>query len=144
MEVKYMERALTLAEKGAGYVNPNPMVGAVVVKNGKIIGEGYHKFFGGNHAEVEAINSAKEDLKDSDLYVTLEPCSHFGKRPPCVNAIIEAGIKKVIVAALDPNPLVAGNGVRVLRENNIEVVTGVLEDRAKKLNEIFIKYITRK
>jgi len=139
---KFMERALELAEKGAGFVNPNPMVGAVIVKDGRIIGEGYHKYFGGNHAEVEAINSTTEDIKGSTMYVTLEPCSHFGKTPPCVNAIIDKGINKVVVAMLDPNPLVSGKGIEILRSKGIEVVTGVLEDRARRLNEVFIKYIT--
>jgi len=144
MDTKYMKRALSLAEKGAGFVNPNPMVGAIIVKDGKIIGEGYHKYFGGNHAEVEALASATENPKDGVMYVTLEPCSHFGKTPPCVNAIIESGIKKVIIAMLDPNPIVSGRGVEILKNNGIEVITGILEDEAKKLNEIFIKYITSK
>lgn len=144
MDVKYMRKALELAEMGAGFVNPNPMVGAIIVKNGKIIGEGYHRYFGGNHAEVDALNSTVEDPRDSTMYVTLEPCSHFGKTPPCVNAIIERGISKVVIAMLDPNPLVSGRGVEILKNNNIQVVTGVLEGEAKRLNEVFIKYITTK
>lgn len=142
MHTKYMKRALSLAKKGAGLVNPNPLVGSVIVKDGKIIGEGYHKYFGGNHAEIEALKSLTDDSKGSTMYVTLEPCSHYGKTPPCVNAIIEKRIKKVVIAMLDPNPLVAGKGVKILRENGIEVMTGVLEDEAQKLNEIFVKYIT--
>lgn len=144
MDISFMERALEMAEKGSGFVNPNPMVGAVIVKEGKIIGEGYHQYFGENHAEVEAINSSIEDPINSTIYVTLEPCSHFGKTPPCVKAIIEAGIKKVVVAMLDPNPIVSGRGMEILRNNNIEVITGILEDRARRLNEVFIKYITTK
>jgi len=144
MEAKYMERALELAKKGWGFVNPNPMVGAVIVKDGRIIGEGYHRYYGGDHAEVEAINSAKEPVEGSTIYVNLEPCCHYGKKPPCVEAIIAAGIKKVVISMLDPNPLVSGKGVEILRENGIEVITGVLEDKARKLNEIFVKYITTK
>lgn len=144
MDIRFMKRALELAEKGAGFANPNPMVGSVIVKNGNIIGEGYHKLFGGNHAEIEALSSVTYQPKGCTMYVTLEPCSHYGKTPPCVNAIINSGIKKVVVAMLDPNPLVAGNGIKILRENGIEVITGVLENEAKKLNEIFIKYITTK
>jgi len=142
MDIKYMKKALSLAEKGAGFVNPNPMVGSVIVKDGKIIGEGYHKYFGGNHAEIEALKSLTDNPKDSTMYVTLEPCSHYGKTPPCVNAIIESGIKKVVVATLDPNPLVSGRGVKILREHGIEVVTGILQEDARKLNEVFMKYIT--
>ncbi|SHH41248.1 diaminohydroxyphosphoribosylaminopyrimidine deaminase [Caloranaerobacter azorensis DSM 13643] len=144
MNIKYMKRALELAEKGAGFVNPNPMVGCVIVKNGSIIGEGYHKYFGQNHAEVEALNSVVENPENSTMYVTLEPCSHFGKTPPCVNRIINSGIKKVIIATLDPNPLVSGKGVEILKNNGIEVEIGMLENEARKLNEIFIKYITTK
>lgn len=144
MDIQYMKRALSLAEKGEGFVNPNPMVGCVIVKKGKIIGEGYHRFFGGNHAEIEALKVVSDDPKDSTMYVTLEPCSHYGKTPPCVNAIIENGIKGVVVATLDPNPLVAGNGVKKLRENGIEVITGILMDESQRLNEVFIKYITTK
>lgn len=139
-----MELALQLAEKGVGYVNPNPLVGAVIVKDNKIIGKGYHEKYGQAHAEVNAINRAKEEIKGSTMYVTLEPCSHYGKTPPCVDKIIENKISKVVIGTLDPNPLVSGNGVRKLRESGIEVVTGVLEDKCKKINEVFIKYITKK
>ncbi len=142
MDSSYMTRALDLAELGAGYVNPNPPVGAVIVKDGRIIGEGYHKKYGEAHAEINAFNNATEPVAGATMYVTLEPCSHFGKTPPCVEAIINKGIKKVVVAVEDPNPLVAGRGIKILRENGIEVITGVLEDEAKKLNEIFIKFIT--
>lgn len=142
MDTKFMQRALDLAEKGAGFVNPNPMVGSIIVKNGNIIGEGYHKVFGGNHAEIEALSSLTSAPQGATMYVTLEPCSHYGKTPPCVNAIIESGIKKVVVGMLDPNPLVAGKGVKILKENGIEVITNILEEKARKLNEIFVKYIT--
>ncbi|SKC83262.1 bifunctional diaminohydroxyphosphoribosylaminopyrimidine deaminase/5-amino-6-(5-phosphoribosylamino)uracil reductase RibD [Maledivibacter halophilus] len=142
MNIKFMEKALSLAEKGAGFVNPNPMVGCIIVKNGNIIAKGYHKTFGGNHAEIEALNSLTTDPRGATMYVTLEPCCHYGKTPPCVNAIIESGIKKVAIGMLDPNPLVAGKGVKILREEGVEVITNVLEEKASKLNEIFIKYIT--
>ncbi len=142
MDIKYMKRALELAEKGIGYTKPNPLVGAVIVKDGRIIGEGYHQLYGGHHAEVNAFLNATEDISGASMYVTLEPCSHFGKTPPCANAIVEKGIKKVVIGLKDPNPLVAGRGIEILRSHGIEVVTGVLEDEGKKLNEIFLKYIT--
>ncbi|WP_010238856.1 bifunctional diaminohydroxyphosphoribosylaminopyrimidine deaminase/5-amino-6-(5-phosphoribosylamino)uracil reductase RibD [Clostridium arbusti] len=144
MEVHYMKRALELAKKGTGYTNPNPLVGAVIVKNNKIIGEGYHHFYGGNHAEIDAFNNAMEDVTGATMYVTLEPCSHYGKTPPCAKAIVEKGIKKVVIGLEDPNPLVSGNGIRILKDNGIEVVTGILEDEGRKLNEIFLKYISSK
>jgi len=137
-----MTRALELAKLGTGYTNPNPLVGAVIVKDGKIIGEGYHKKYGDAHAEVNAFNNAKEDVTGATMYVTLEPCSHFGKTPPCANAIIKKGIKKVVIAMEDPNHLVAGKGINILKEHGIEVITGVMEQEAKKLNEVFIKFIT--
>lgn len=139
-----MKRALELAKKGTGYTSPNPLVGAVIVKNHKIIGEGYHHFYGGNHAEIDAFNNATEDVKGATMFVTLEPCSHYGKTPPCAKAIVEKGIKKVVLGLKDPNPLVSGNGIKILKDNGIEVVTGLLEDEGKKLNEIFLKYITSK
>lgn len=141
MDSKYMKRSLELAERGAGYTNPNPLVGAVMVKEGRIIGEGYHEIYGGPHAEVNAFRHATEDVKGATMYVTLEPCSHHGKTPPCANAIVEKGIKKVIIGLKDPNPLVAGRGIKILTENGIEVVTGVLEEEGRKQNEIFLKYI---
>ncbi|MEW9124599.1 MAG: bifunctional diaminohydroxyphosphoribosylaminopyrimidine deaminase/5-amino-6-(5-phosphoribosylamino)uracil reductase RibD [Thermotaleaceae bacterium] len=137
-----MQKALTLAKHGLGYVNPNPLVGAVIVKEGRIIGEGYHAQYGQDHAEIHAFKQATEDVKGATLYVTLEPCSHYGKTPPCAKAIVEKGIKKVVIAMTDPNPLVAGKGIQFLQEAGIEICTGVLEKEAKKLNEIFIKYIT--
>lgn len=144
MDIKYMKRALELAEKGAGHTNPNPLVGAVIVKDGKVIGEGYHQVYGSYHAEINAFKNASEDVKGATMYVTLEPCSHYGKTPPCANAIVEKGIKKVVVALEDPNPEVSGRGIKILRDNGIEVVTGVLQEESRKLNEIFLKYITTK
>lgn len=143
-DIKFMRRALKLAEKGTGFVNPNPLVGAVIVKNNQIIGEGYHELYGGPHAEINAFASAKEDVTGAVMYVTLEPCSHYGKTPPCARAIIEKGISRVIIAMKDPNPLVAGKGIEILRANGVEVITGVLEKESKRMNEIFIKYITTK
>ena len=144
MDLKYMKRALELAKKGECYTSPNPLVGAVIVKDGKIIGEGYHEKYGSYHAEVNAFLNAKEDVKGATMYVTLEPCSHYGKTPPCANKIVEKGIKKVVIAHKDPNDKVAGRGINILKENGIEVVTGVLEEESRKLNEIFLKYITTK
>jgi len=138
----YMQIALELATRGAGYVSPNPMVGAVIVKNGKVIATGYHQLYGKEHAEVKALKVAGAEAKDSTMYVTLEPCVHHGKTPPCAPQIIAAGVKRVVVAMVDPNPLVAGKGISMLKEAGIEVKVGVLEERAKKLNEAFIKYIT--
>ncbi|GAB6167948.1 bifunctional diaminohydroxyphosphoribosylaminopyrimidine deaminase/5-amino-6-(5-phosphoribosylamino)uracil reductase RibD [Clostridium carnis] len=144
MDKGYMKMALELAKKGRGRVNPNPMVGAIIVKNEKVIGVGYHEEYGKAHAEVNAINNAVYDVKGATLYVTLEPCSHYGKTPPCVEKIIENKIKRVVIGMVDPNPLVSGNGVKKLKQAGVEVVIGVLEDECKKLNEVFIKYITYK
>lgn len=144
MDIKYMKRALELAKKGVGYTNPNPLVGAVIVKEGRIIGEGYHQMYGGPHAEINAFTNATEDVAGATMYVTLEPCSHYGKTPPCANAIVEKKIKKVVIGLKDPNPLVSGKGIEILKNNGIEVVTGVLEEEGRKLNEIFLKYITTK
>lgn len=144
MDIKYMERALELAAKGIGYTNPNPLVGAVIVKNEKIIGEGYHEVCGSNHAEINAFKNSTEDVSGATMYVTLEPCSHYGKTPPCANAIVEKGIKKVVIGLKDPNPLVAGRGIQILEDNGIEVVSGVMEEEGRRLNEIFLKYITTK
>lgn len=144
---KYMSRAMELAERGIGFVNPNPLVGAVIVKDGRIIGEGYHEICGGNHAEINAFEDAErrgEDVSGATMYVTLEPCSHYGKTPPCADAIVEKKIGKVVVGLLDPNPLVSGRGVAKLEAAGIEVVTGVMEDKLKRQNEIFLKYITEK
>lgn len=136
-----MRIAIQLAEKGAGCVNPNPLVGAVVVKAGRVIAQGYHEKYGGLHAERNALANCKEQSKGAAMYVTLEPCCHHGKTPPCTDAIIESGIEKVFVGALDPNPLVAGKGIQRLREAGIEVVTGVLEAECKKQNRVFFHYM---
>ena len=143
-DIEYMQRAIALAKKGAGFVNPNPMVGCVVVKDNEIITEGYHEYYGGLHAERNALTNTAADCKDATLYVTLEPCCHHGKTPPCTDIIIEKGIKKVVVGLLDPNPLVAGKGISILQDAGIEVVTGVEEDKIKELNKVFLKYIKTK
>lgn len=144
MDEYYMGLAINLARKGIGKVNPNPMVGAVIVKNNKIVGTGYHEKYGGKHAEINAIENASENLNGSTMYVNLEPCSHFGKTPPCVDKIIENKINKVVIASVDPNPLVQGKGVKKLRDAGIEVKVGVLDEENKKLNEVFLKYIKNK
>ncbi len=141
---KYMKRALELAKRGWGRTNPNPLVGAVIVKNGQIIAEGYHEALGSAHAEAAALSNAKQDVRGGTMYVNLEPCSHLGRTPPCAAAIIEAGIKEVVIAMTDPNPVVSGRGIQMLKDSGIGVKTGVLEEEAKRLNEIFIKYITEK
>ena len=141
---KYMRMAIELAKKGAGGVNPNPMVGAVVVKNGEVIGRGYHKFFGGSHAEVYALEEAGKEAEGATIYVTLEPCSHYGKTPPCAKKIIDMGIKKCFIGSSDPNPKVAGKGVAMLKEAGIEVVENVLKEECDKVNQVFFKYIKTK
>ena len=141
---KYMQMAIELAKKGAGGVNPNPMVGAVVVKNGKVIGRGYHKFFGGPHAEVYALEDAGKEAEGAAIYVTLEPCSHYGKTPPCAKKIIDMGIKKCFIGSSDPNPKVAGKGVAMLKEAGIEVVENVLKEECDEINQVFFKYIKSK
>ena len=141
VEEKYMRRALQLARLGAGHTSPNPMVGAVIVgADGTVIGEGWHRKCGEAHAEVNAVASVKDAnlLKDSTLYVTLEPCSHYGKTPPCAKLIIECGIPRVVVGCLDPFVKVAGRGVQQLREAGVEVVVGVLEQECRELNRRFI------
>ena len=138
--MSYMARCLELAERGKGSVAPNPMVGAVIVCDDRIIGEGYHRCYGKAHAEVNAIASVKDEslLRNSTLYVSLEPCSHYGKTPPCAGLIIKKGIPRVVVACLDPYPEVAGRGVKMLREAGIDVVTGVMEREATELNRCFM------
>jgi diaminohydroxyphosphoribosylaminopyrimidine deaminase / 5-amino-6-(5-phosphoribosylamino)uracil reductase len=142
---KYMSLAISLAKKAEGMTSPNPLVGALLVKKGKIIGKGYHKKAGLPHAEIEAFKDAernKMDIRGSTLYVTLEPCCHTEKKtPPCTGAILESGIREVIVGTLDPNPRVSGNGVRTLRHKGVKVMTGVLEEDARELNEAYNKYI---
>ncbi|KAF0091675.1 MAG: diaminohydroxyphosphoribosylaminopyrimidine deaminase [Fusobacteria bacterium] len=142
-DIYFMNKAMELARKGEGRTSPNPLVGAVIVKDGRIIGEGYHAYYGGNHAEVEAINNSKESVEGSTIYVNLEPCFHYGKTPPCAKRLVEEGVDKVVVAMLDPNPKVAGRGIEILKENGIIVEVGLLEKEAKELNEVFIKYITK-
>ena len=141
---KWMRLALSLAKKGEGKVSPNPMVGAVLVKNGKLIAKGYHRYFGGPHAEVEAIQRAKDKARGCTLYVTLEPCSHYGKTPPCTQAIIRAGIRRVVIATLDPNPINSGRGVQELKKAGIETELGVCEEEATKVNEAFFKFMKKK
>ena len=140
----YMKRAIELAQKGEGFVNPNPLVGALIVKDGKIIGEGYHMQYGGPHAEVNAFNHATEDIEGATMFVTLEPCAHYGKTPPCALKIIEKKIKKVIVAKTDPNPLVNMKGIKMLQDAGIEVEYGLMSDEVELQNEIFLKYIQTK
>lgn len=139
----YMRRALKLAKKGMGHTSPNPMVGCVVVRNGEIIAEGYHEKCGGYHAERNALLSC-EDAKGAELYVTLEPCCHQGKTPPCTDIIIEKQIKKVYVGSMDPNPLVGGKGVKLLQAAGIEVECGILKEECDRLNEVFFHYIEQR
>lgn len=141
---EYMRRALELARKGEGHTSPNPMVGCVVVKDGRIISEGYHEKYGEFHAERNALTRCTEDTTGADLYVTLEPCCHQGKTPPCTDIIIEKKIARVFVGSMDSNPLVAGKGVQILRDHGIYVETGILEEECLKLNEVFYHYITAK
>jgi len=140
-----MRRCLELASRGAGMVSPNPMVGALLVHNGKVIGEGWHQQYGGAHAEVEAVRAVSnpELLKESTLYVSLEPCSHFGKTPPCVDLILQSGIPVVVVASLDPNPKVAGAGIARLQAAGVSVTIGVLEQEARALNRGFFSFHER-
>ena len=140
-DILFMRRAVDIAKKGIGFVNPNPMVGCVVVKDDVIISEGYHELYGGFHAERNALTNNEADFNGATLYVTLEPCCHHGKTPPCTDIIIEKGISKVFVGILDPNPLVDRKGISILRDAGIEVVIGVLEDEIKELNKVFLKYI---
>lgn len=142
--VYFMKLCLKLALKAKGRTAPNPMVGALVVKNGRIIGRGYHKKAGLPHAEVIALEEAGKNAKGATLYVSLEPCAHFGKTPPCVDKIIQSGIKEVIVGMIDPNPLNNGRGIQILKQHKIKVRVGFLEDKLRKLNEVFIKYITQR
>ncbi len=141
---KYMGMALALARRGAGHTRPNPMVGAVLVKNGRVIGSGWHQRYGGPHAEVNAFAACAEDPAGATLYVTLEPCAHYGKTPPCADLIIRKKVSRVVTAMTDPNPLVAGRGIEKLRRAGIDVTVGVLENKCRRLNEVFLKYITEK
>lgn len=139
---EYMQLALEVAKKGMGHTSPNPMVGCVVVKDGKIMTDGYHEEYGKFHAERNALMKCEDDLTGADLYVTLEPCCHQGNTPPCTDIIIERGIGRVFIGTLDPNPLIAGKGVQILRDHGIEVETGILEKECLEFNEIFFHYIT--
>jgi diaminohydroxyphosphoribosylaminopyrimidine deaminase/5-amino-6-(5-phosphoribosylamino)uracil reductase len=139
----FMKKALALAKKGQGYTSPNPMVGAVIVKDGEVKGKGFHQSVGQAHAEVNAIEDAGTQAKGATLYVNLEPCNHTGKTPPCTRKILEAGIKRVVVAMEDPNTI-AGGGAVFLKRRGIEVLTGVCEDQARRLNEAFLKYVNTK
>lgn len=143
-DARFMARALELAWQGRGWTSPNPIVGSVVVKNGHIIGEGFHPQVGKPHAEVFALDAAGEEARGATLYVTLEPCAHHGRTPPCVERVLASGIERVVVAIEDPNPLVAGRGIQALREAGIVVEQGVLAREALKANERFFKYIRTK
>lgn len=147
MHEKYMRLAIEEAKKGEGFVNPNPLVGAVIVKDGKILGTGHHKKYGENHAEINAILDAKKknnNIENATIYINLEPCSHYGKTPPCADAIIKNKFKRAVIGCLDSNIKVAGNGIKKLREAKIEVVENILEEDCKKLNEVFFHYINTK
>ena len=139
-----MKKVLALAVKAEGLTSPNPLVGALLVKGNKVIGRGYHKKAGSPHAEIIAIKSARHKTNGSTLYINLEPCTHFGKTPPCAPEVIKAGIKRAVIAMQDPNPLVSGRGIKQLKSAGIDVITGILQQEARKINEPYIKYITKK
>ncbi|KPU44005.1 riboflavin biosynthesis protein RibD [Oxobacter pfennigii] len=143
-DIEYMKLAIKLAKKGCGWVNPNPMVGAVIVKDGNVIGKGYHQKYGELHAERNAFASCKTSPSGATIYVTLEPCCHYGKTPPCTDAILNSGIRRVVIGSCDPNPLVAGKGIKLLRSRGIEVTEGILKDECDTLNESFFHYIQSK
>ena len=143
-DIEYMRRAMELAERGVGFTNPNPMVGAVIVKGGKVIGEGWHERCGEWHAERNAFKNCTVPAEGATMYVTLEPCCHYGKTPPCTEAIIEHGIARVVVGMEDPNPLVAGKGIALLREAGVEGVCGGGEEALREQNRVFLKYISTK
>jgi diaminohydroxyphosphoribosylaminopyrimidine deaminase/5-amino-6-(5-phosphoribosylamino)uracil reductase len=136
-----MRMAIRLAGKGIGKTSPNPMVGTIIVKNGKIIGRGYHKKCGDYHAEINAINSVKGSIRGSTFYVTLEPCSHYGRTPPCVDTLIKKGMRRVVIGTLDPNPEVNGKGIKILRSKGIKVDVGILDTECRQLNEHYFKFI---
>ena len=141
-DIFFMKRALTLAAKGLKTTSPNPMVGAVLVKNGKIVAAGYHRYAGGTHAEIDALkNLSVSQINGATLYVTLEPCCHFGRTPPCTNFLIKKGVKHIVIAMRDPNPLVSGKGISQLRKSGIKVEVGLMQQEALKLNEAFIKFM---
>lgn len=138
---KLMKAAINLAEKGRGQTSPNPMVGAIITKDDRIISKGYHKRAGADHAEIDAIKNSKAAVKGSTIYVSLEPCTISGRTPPCADRLIKEGFKKVIIGAIDPNPKVKGSGIKKLREAGIEVLTGLFDEEVKKQNEVFFKHI---
>ena len=139
-DVRYMQRALAIAEGGVGFVSPNPLVGCVIVKDGRVVGEGYHERYGGLHAEANALRAAGAEARGATLYVTLEPCCHTGKTPPCVDAVLQAGVQRVVMAVGDPDPRVSGGGLARLRDAGVEVTVGVCEAEARRLNEPFMHY----
>jgi diaminohydroxyphosphoribosylaminopyrimidine deaminase/5-amino-6-(5-phosphoribosylamino)uracil reductase len=141
-DTDYMKLALRLAARGAGWVSPNPMVGAVVVRQGEIVGRGYHRRLGGPHGEVEALRDAGNKARGATLYVTLEPCDHQGRTPPCTQAVLEAGVHRVVIAALDPNPRVTGGGAAYLAAQGLKVEIGLLETEARRLNAAWFKWVT--
>jgi len=143
LDQMYMTRVFALAEKGKVSISPNPVVGAILVKGGKVIGEGYHKKAGCAHAEIIALKNCKQSAKGAKLYINLEPCFHYGKTPPCVDVVIKSGIKEVIIATKDPNPLTFGKSIAKLRKNNIKVKVGTLQNEAAELNRHFFKFIKR-
>src|SRR4030042_4085683 len=140
-DATYMELALRRAAKGAGWVSPNPMVGAVVVRGGEIVGRGYHRAYGLPHGEVEAMRRAGDGPRGATLYVTLEPCNHQGRTPPCTQAVINAGVRRVVIATLDPNPRVNGGGAEFLQSQGLQVETGLLAEEARRLNEAWFKWV---
>jgi diaminohydroxyphosphoribosylaminopyrimidine deaminase/5-amino-6-(5-phosphoribosylamino)uracil reductase len=141
---KWMKRALRLAEAGRGRTSPNPVVGAVLVKSGKVVGEGYHSKIGEAHAEMIAVRQAGEKARGAVLYINLEPCTHYGRTPPCVPQVIKAGVKRVVIGMEDPNPVVNGKGIEALRRSGLDVKVGVLARECQRLNEAFCKYILKK
>lgn len=142
LDEQMMRRAIELARNATGRTSPNPLVGAVVVREGRVVAEGWHRKAGTPHAEVHALNMAGELAKGATVYVSLEPCAHYGRTGPCAKALVEAGVSRVVIAMTDPNPKVAGKGIEILKNAGVEVVTGVLEKEAKELNEVFLKWIT--
>jgi len=140
-DIPFMKRALLLAEKARGRTSPNPLVGAVVVKNGQVLAEGYHKKAGGAHAEIEALKKCGHKAKGATLYVTLEPCPHYGRTPPCVETLIKSRLSRVVIGMMDPNPLVRGKGIRLLKARGVKVRVGVLQEECERQNESYVKWI---
>ena len=140
-DARHMNRALSLARRGFGLVSPNPMVGAVIVKDGVVVGEGWHRVLGADHAEIVALKQAQKKAKGADVFVNLEPCCHHGRTPPCAQALIDAGVRRVVVAMVDPNPLVSGKGIKMMADAGILVEVGLKEKEARELNQAFAKWI---